>query len=49
VSGVGVTRPIGKTMLDVGLRFVVGVTSLNDADDSPKTWQWQFNVAYWFI
>lgn len=49
VSGVGVTRPIGKTMLDVGLHFVVGVTPLSDGDDSPKTWQWQFNVAYWFI
>jgi hypothetical protein len=49
VSGVGVMRPIGKSMLDVGLRFVVGVTPLSDADDSPKTWQWQFNVAYWFI
>ena len=39
VSGVGVMRPIGKSMLDVGLRFVVGVTPLSDADDSPKTWQ----------
>ncbi len=49
VSGVGVTRPFGKTMLDVGLRFVVGVTPLSDGDDSPRTWQWQLNVAYWFI
>ena len=49
VLGFGVMRPIKKTMLDIGLRFVYGVTALSDADDSPKTWQWQFYVAYWFI
>ena len=49
VYGIGGMRPIGKTMLDIGLRFVYGITALSDADDSPKTWQWQFNVAYWFI
>ena len=49
VYGIGGMRPIGKTMLDIGLRFVYGITDLSDADDSPKTWQWQFNIAYWFI
>ena len=49
VYGIGGMRPIGKTMLDIGLRFVYGITALSDADDSPKTWQWQFNIAFWFI
>lgn len=49
LTGVGVMRPVGKSILDFNLRFVLGITPLNDADDPPKTWQWQFNVAYWFI
>ena len=49
LGGIGVMRPIGKTVLDIGLRFVFGITPLSDMDDSPKTWQGQFNVAYWFI
>ena len=49
LGGIGVMRPIGKTVLDIGLRFVFGITPLSDMDDAPKTWQGQFNVAYWFI
>jgi len=49
ISGVGVMRPIGKSFVDFNLRFVLGISPLNDANDPPKTWQWQFNVAYWFI
>ena len=48
-GGVGVMRPIGKSILDFNLRFVLGVTPLNDSKDAPKTWQGQFNIAYWFI
>ena len=49
LAGVGVMRYIGKSILDFNLRFVLGVTPLSDAKDSPKTWQGQFNIAYWFI
>lgn len=48
-GGVGVMRPIGKSFLDFSLRFVLGITPLNDSNDAPKTWQGQFNIAYWFI
>lgn len=47
--GIGTTQKIGSKALDVGLRFVLGITPLSDADDAPKTWQGQFNVAFWFI
>ena len=47
--GVGTTQKIGSKALDVGLRFVLGITPLSDADDAPKTWQGQFNVAFWFM
>lgn len=47
--GVGTTQKIGSKALDVGLRFVLGITPLGDADDAPKTWQGQFNVAFWFM
>ena len=49
VTGVGVTRNIGKSILDFDLRFVLGLTRLSDSDVSPKTWQWQLNVTYWFL
>ena len=49
IFGVGTMRPVGKGMLDFNLRFVLGLTSLSDGDDSPKTWQGQFNIAYWFL
>jgi hypothetical protein len=42
-------RNIGKSIVDFNLRFVLGVTPLNDSDDAPKTWQGQFNISYWFI
>ena len=47
--GIGVTRPIGSKTLEAGLRFVLGMTRLNDADDAPKTWQGQFNLTFWFL
>ena len=47
--GIGTMRHLGKGMLDFNLRFVLGITPLSDADDSPKTWQGQFNIVYWFI
>jgi hypothetical protein len=47
--GLGTMRPVGKSMLDFNLRFVLGITPLSDSDDSPKTWQGQFNVTYWFL
>ena len=47
--GVGTMRPLPRGMLDFNLRFVLGITPLSDADDSPKTWQGQFNITYWFL
>lgn len=47
--GIGTMRPIGRSMLDFNLRFVLGITPLSDAADSPKTWQGQFNITYWFL
>ena len=47
--GVGTMRPLPRGMLDFNLRFVLGITPLSDSDDSPKTWQGQFNIAYWFL
>ena len=49
VTGVGVTRNIGKSILDFDLRFVLGLTRISDGADSPKTWQGQLNVTYWFL
>lgn len=48
-AGIGITRYIGSTMLDLGLRFVLGMTRLNDEDDAPKTMQLQLNATYWFL
>lgn len=47
--GTGTMRRIGKGFIDFNLRFLLGITSLSDTPDSPKTWQGQFNMAYWFI
>ena len=47
--GVGTMRPLPRGMLDFNLRFVLGITPLSDADDSPKTWQGLFNITYWFL
>ena len=49
VTGIGVSRNIGKSALDFDLRFVFGMTRISDANDSPKTWQGQLNVTYWFL
>ena len=48
-TGIGVSRNIGKSILDFDLRFVFGMTRISDANDSPKTWQGQLNVTYWFL
>ena len=47
--GIGTVRPLPRGMLDFNFRFVLGLTPLSDADDSPKTWQGQFNITYWFL
>ena len=49
IAGIGTMRYIGKSILDLNLRLVLGLTRLTEASDAPKTWQWQFNIAYWFI
>lgn len=49
VSGVGFMRSIGKSILDFDVRFVMGLTRISDAKDSPKTWQGQLNMTYWFL
>ena len=47
--GLGATRRIGSKYIEAGLRFVLCLTPLNDADDAPKTWQGQFNMTFWFL
>ena len=47
--GIGTMRSLPRGMLDFNLRFVLGITPLSDADDSPKTWQGQLNIGYWFL
>ena len=47
--GLGATRRIGSKSIEAGLRFVLGITPLSDADDAPKTWQGQFNLTFWFL
>ena len=49
VFGSGMMRHVGNGIIDLNLRFLLGITPLCDAPDSPKTWQGQFNIAYWFI
>ena len=48
-TGLGLARKIGKSMFDVNLRFVIGLTRLSDSENAPKTWQGQLNVTYWFL
>ena len=48
-TGIGVMRFIGNTLLDIDLRFVLGMTRISDSKDSPKTWQGQLNITYWFL
>ena len=48
-TGIGVMRNIGSTILDIDLRFVIGMTRISSSKDSPKTWQGQLNITYWFL
>lgn len=48
-TGIGISRSVGKSMLDFDLRLIFGLTRISDAKDSPKTWQGQLNVIYWFL
>ena len=48
-AGLGITRNIGKSILDFNLRMVFGMTRISDSKDSPKTWQGQLNISYWFL
>ena len=48
-AGLGISRNIGKSMLDFDLRFIFGMTRISDSNDSPKTWQGQLNITYWFL
>jgi len=49
VFGVGILRPMSRGKADFNYRFVLGLTPLCDVEDSPKTWQMQFNIGYWFF
>jgi len=49
VFGLGTIRYIRGSAFDFNLRFALGITPLTDANDAPKTWQWQFNIGHWFI
>jgi hypothetical protein len=48
-AGLGITRSIGKSILDFNLRMAFGMTRISDSKDAPKTWQGQFNATYWFL
>ena len=48
-AGLGITRNIGKSILDFDLRMVFGMTRISDSKSSPKTWQGQLSVTYWFL
>ena len=48
-TGIGISRNLGKSILDFDLRFVIGMTRISDSKDSPKTWQGQLNITYWFL
>ena len=47
--GLGTIRKIRSKYIEAGIRFVLGITRLSDADDAPKTWQGQFNLTFWFL
>ena len=49
IIGGGVTRNIGKSILDFDLRFVLGLTRISNSKSSPKTLQVQLNATYWFL
>lgn len=48
VLGVGFMRKLDRKLIEMSLRFVLGLTPLSDAEDSPKNWQGQFVVTLWF-
>lgn len=48
IAGVGVQRSLGGKKLDLGLRFVMGLTELAK-DQDAKTFQVQFNISYWLL
>ncbi len=48
-TGIGISRNLEKSILDIDLRFVIGLTRISDSKDSPKTWQGQLNITYWFL
>lgn len=48
-TGIGVTRNVGKSILDFDLRMVFGMTRISDSKSSPKTWQGQLSITYWFL
>lgn len=49
VFGVGTMRPMRRGKVDFNYRFFLGLTPLCDVEDSPRTWQMQFNIGYWFF
>ena len=49
ITGLGVMRHIGNHILDIDLRLVIGATRISSSNDSPKTWQGQLNITYWFL
>ena len=48
-TGIGISRNLEKSILDIDLRFVIGLTRISNSKDSPKTWQGQLNITYWFL
>ena len=49
VMGLGVTKNISRSIIDIDLRFILGITRLSEGKHSPRTWQWQLNATYWFL
>ena len=49
VTGIGIIRNINKSVLDINLRLVLGLTEINESSDSPKTWQVQLMITNWLI
>ena len=45
----GVIRNLAFIREKLDFRFVMGLTRISDAKDSPKTWQGQLNMTYWFL
>lgn len=47
--GMGLSKSIGMSVLDLGLRFVLGLTDVDRSEDAAKTWQFQLRAVYWFL